>query len=82
MGQGVKAVAGESDITPINGFVRVQDTNTDGEWMSGTVTDVRFGQCHFGDIVYFPKSAAQIIRVNGNEVIFVNESYVIFRVGG
>ena len=80
MGQGVKAVAGESDITPINGFVRVQDTTTDGEWMHGTVTDKRSGQCEYGDIVYFPKSAAQIIRVNGNEAIFVNESQIIFRV--
>ena len=76
----LKPVAGESDITPLNGFVRVQDTCSDGEWMHGIVTDQRVGQCKYGDIVYFPKSAAQIIRVNGNEVIFVNESQIVFRV--
>jgi hypothetical protein len=74
----IKSVAGESDITPMNDYVRLGDVQVDGETMSGTVTDGDVTL--FGDIVYFPKNKAMLMRINGQEVCFVKEDDIVFKV--
>jgi len=72
--------AGESDITPMNGNLRVQDVGSDGGTMWGTVTDARDCICKAGDEVYFLKLDAMLMRVNGQEICFIKESDVVFKV--
>lgn len=77
----IKAIAGESDITPLNGYVRVQDIGADGQMSFGTVTDKRFQSwIEFGDRVYFQQGRALIARINGLEVYFVKDTDLIFKV--
>jgi hypothetical protein len=78
----IKSVAGESDIRPLNDYVRIQDIMTDGEMSCGVVTDKRFESwLSFGDRVYFPKGKAMLARINGVEVYFVKSTDLIFKVG-
>jgi co-chaperonin GroES (HSP10) len=77
----IKPKAGETDITPLNGYMRIEKLGVDGETMNGTVTDTRKTLCKFGDVVYFKRDKAMLLRVNGQEVCFVNETDVVFRMG-
>jgi len=81
MGTSVKSIAGESDITPKNGHMRVQDVRTCEEMRCGMVTDDRTNEYSYGDIVYFPKDKGLLTRINGSEATFVKKSDVIFKVG-
>jgi hypothetical protein len=74
----IKTIIGDSDINPMNDYIRLSDVKTDEGTMSGTVTD---GEATlFGDIVYFPKSAAMLLKINGQEVCFVKETDIVFKI--
>lgn len=75
--------AEKGQVEPLNGYIRVQEMQVDGETVSGTVTDVRQGcaPVEFGDRVYFRKSNQIVLRINGHEVCFVKTDDIVFRVG-
>lgn len=73
--------AEDGRIEPLNGYVRIQEIQADGDTMSGVVTDQKGGLVKFGDRVYFRKESQVLIRVNGVEVSFVQSTDIIFRTG-
>ena len=78
-----KSLAKETvTITPMNGFIRIKVTDVKENNMHGIVTDASKGtQCKIGDDVYFPKTAALLVKFNGGEDVFIKEDEIIFRIG-
>jgi co-chaperonin GroES (HSP10) len=63
--------------TPMNGFIKIGDISTDEKTITGKCLEAKGTKVKVDDIVYFPKGNETILRVDGEEMIFVDEKYVV-----
>lgn len=86
MGTGIKAdPKTEGFVTCVNGYLRVQEIEVvNQDIFRGKVTDGYKDSKNgigFQSIIYFRRAGQVLVRVNDQEMAFINEADVIFMVG-